>query len=570
MDPFPTAMRVTSLVHAHLHRQANPDSPHRPVHATALKAIAALLPHPLDGIGEQPTLDEMNALAERVRCLPPADRDMLTQALALDTVPFRPMRGKQALAWQTLHGDAAQVCLAGGSGSGKSLPALLFAAMSSRTARLWRMTAGEHVGLQTELASYAPTDGLNKSSGRWELPPPWGHNGQGTVLQFAQLGDSLQSAARGQGVGYQVGVFDDAAGLGTGGAGWLDPEVIAVLSKWNRTTEPGLKTKLVFSCNPPLSAGASEWIKQWWSPWLDSSHPNPAADGEVRWFDIDNRETEPHALGAVSRTCVRSTVHDNVFLLRDPQYLRNLEASDPVLKAKLLHGSWDVEAPDAAFAVFPTAWIDAAFARYEAGSVNNARATAWGLDVAHGGRDNSVLAMKCRNVIGPLIRWPGHMTPDGNTLAQLVLTARGSSRAPIHVDVIGWGAGVTAVLQQRIFERCVPINVAQSCKLLDETGNFGFANVRSWAYWNLRGLLDPSNPNALAICPDKALRTEMQAVRFAVGAGKLVVDSKEEIQKRISRSPDALSAVILAAIPANSVVAQTDGGFMKAIRRSMT
>lgn len=558
-DAFDLSARSLSLVSAYQRRERGAVG-HAPVHPTALTACAALLPGIMETLASGPLFDAVLATQARIESLTASDCELLASALALDTALFRPLPGKQSLAWEALHGSAHQIALTGGSGSGKSLPALMFAATGSHSARLWRMTAGEHVGLQSELARYAPLDGLNKSSGRWELPAPWGHQGQGTVLQFAQLGDALQSAARGQGVAYDTGIFDDAAGLGTGGAGWLDPETIAVLSKWNRTTVPGVRTRLVFSCNPPLAAGVAGWIKDWWAPWLDGSHPRPATDGELRWFDAENRETEPHAPGAVSRTCVRSTVHDNVFLLRDPQYLRNLEASDPVLKAKLLHGSWDVESPDDPFALFPSAWVDAAFKRYRPPAH---AASAYGLDVARGGRDISVLAAMHGTMLGPLNRWPGRSTPDGPTLARLVLNVAGAGRAQIRVDSIGVGGAAVDALRARIFERCVAVNVSERCTFLDSTGTWGFASLRAYLGWNLRTLLDPTNPNAIGIAPDKNLRAELLAFRYSIANGRINVGSKDDIARLLSgRSPDAASAVMLACIPTDSALTQDQGSHL--------
>lgn len=555
-NAFEVAVRALSIANA-IQRQQQGAPGHAPV-PRAVRLGLSLLPGIARTLAEKPLFEAVLDTQGRIEGMPTRDRELLTAAFALDPAFFRPIPRKQSVAWEALHGTAQQIALAGGSGSGKSKPALMFAATGSRSARLWRMTAGEHVGLQTELALHAPLDRLNKSSGRWELPPPWGHNGQGTVLQFAQLGDALQSVARGQGVAFDTGIFDDAAGLGTGGAGWLNPETIAVLSKWNRTTVPGVRTRLVFSCNPPLAAGVAGWIKEWWAPWLDGSHPNPAKDGEIRWFDAENRETEANAPGAISRTCVRSTVHDNPYLLRDPQYLRNLEASDPVLRAKLLNGSWDVESPDAPFALFPSAWVDAAFARYQ--STTDAP-TAYGLDVARGGRDSSVLAPRHGNTLAPLHRWPGHLTPDGHSLAALVLNVRGRSKACIHIDSIGVGSGAVDALRPRIFEKAVPINVSERCTFLDSTGTWGFASLRAYLGWNLRTLLDPSNPNAIGIAPDKQLRAELLAYRYGIANGRITVGSKDEIARLLSgRSPDAASAVMLACLPTDSIISQQPGG----------
>jgi hypothetical protein len=82
----------------------------------------------------------------------------------------------------------------------------------------------------------------------------------------------------------------------------------------------------------------------------------------------------------------------------------------------------------------------------------------------------------------------------------------------------------------------------------------------------LRCLLDPSSQYPLAIHPDKALRVELAAYRYSVANGKIAVEGKDDIQRRIHRSPDAASAVMLACLPTNSVIAQ-QSGFARAMAR---
>src|SRR5690606_25093688 len=105
----------------------------------------------------------------------------------------------------------------------------------------------------------------------------------------------------------------------------------------------------------------------------------------------------------------------------------------------------------------------------------------------------------------------------------------------------------------------------EGTKIMDNTGTFTFVNVRSWLAWNLRELLDPSNPEPISIAPDKQLRTELLAYRYSIQSGRIVVESKDEIQKRIHRSPDAASAVMLALIPTNSTIAKGGSSLLRAM-----
>jgi len=286
-------------------------------------------------------------------------------------------------------------------------------------------------------------------------------------------------------------------------------------------------------------------------PWVDDSHPYRARSGEVLHM-IGSDVVAADTPGAIARVCVTSTVQDgNPYLMR-AGYLKNLDAiSDPVLRAKLRDNNWNTAGEDDPYALFPSRWLDAAFARYVPTA---APATAYGLDVARGGRDSSVLAPRHGSTFGPLHRWPGHQTPDGHSLARLVLNVRGSSKAHVFCDAIGVGAGAVDALRPRIFEKCVAVNVAEGTKIVDSTGTFSFANLRSWLAWHLRELLSPDSPTPISIAPDKQLRAELLAYRYAVQSGRFAVEGKAEIMKRIHRSPDSASALMLAAIPTSSAI----------------
>ena len=99
---------------------------------------------------------------------------------------------------------------------------------------------------------------------------------------------------------------------------------------------------------------ASSWVKRFLAPWVDRKFPDPARSGEIRWFVRVNGElvwsrtreqlkADFPQLDPKSVTFVRASIYDNKDLLaKDPGYLANLQAQDPVEKARLLDGNWDV------------------------------------------------------------------------------------------------------------------------------------------------------------------------------------------------------------------------------------
>ncbi len=82
-----------------------------------------------------------------------------------------------------------------------------------------------------------------------------------------------------------------------------------------------------------------------------------------------------------------------------------------------------------------------------------------------------------------------------------------------------------------------------------------FTNLRAELWWNLRELLNPNprlNPNPIALPPDDQLLADLTNVKYRITSkGQTQLESKEEIKKRLGRSPDrGGDAVVLAFAPA--------------------
>jgi hypothetical protein len=91
----------------------------------------------------------------------------------------------------------------------------------------------------------------------------------------------------------------------------------------------------------------------------------------------------------------------------------------------------------------------------------------------------------------------------------------------------------------------VPINGSAGIDRKDKTNTYKFNNLRSYLYWRMReALIDPESK--IALPPDQDLSNDLVAPRFSVKSGKICVESKDDIIKRIGRSPDRADAVIYA------------------------
>lgn len=329
------------------------------------------------------------------------------------------------------------------------------------------------------------------------------------------------------------------------------------LSTWLRSVTPGQRCRVVATGNPPTTSDGS-WVRDYWGPWLDPRCPVQAEPGDLLWY-ATNPETgedtlvassEPIMMGdelvlPMSRTFIPSSVDDNAFLLTTG-YKRQLQSLPEPLRSQMLHGDFSAGLDDNAWQVIPSAAVRAATERWSRPE-KLGRMDALGVDVARGGRDSTVLARRHGDWYDELIKVPGAETPNGQTVVALVIQHQ-HDRAAICIDSIGVGSSPVDHLQDNK-SNVVPINGASSAEdATDATGQFGFFNLRSKIHWQFReALLDPQR--RVALPPDPKLIADLCAPRYSVVGGKpakIKVESKEDIIKRIGRSPDDGDAVIYA------------------------
>lgn len=218
--------------------------------------------------------------------------------------------------------------------------------------------------------------------------------------------------------------------------------------------------------------------------------------------------------------------------------------------------------------VIPLAWVEAANERWLKWRddrlahplVKPARFRAIGVDVAYGGADRTTIAPLEGQVITEIrisrIR-------DTQAAAGEVVSIQRAHGGIAVVDVIGYGAGTL----DRIREEKQPVvgfNAGAKAvgpdgkPLTDASKELQFADLRSAGWWHLRELLHPSNKYPIALPPDEALPQtqgeeepsltgELTSPRWEmVGAGRIKVESKDDIKKRIKRSTDLADPVIQA------------------------
>jgi hypothetical protein len=325
------------------------------------------------------------------------------------------------------------------------------------------------------------------------------------------------------------------------------------LSTWLRSVTPGQRCRVVATGNPPTDSDGS-WVREYWGPWLDPLCPIQAEPGDLLWYvthpetgeDTMVEDDEPMLLGGelvrpLSRTFIPSSVDDNMFLLTTG-YKTQLQSLPEPLRSQMLHGDFSAGLEDNAWQVIPSAAVHAAMKRWKRPDILP-KMTAMGVDVARGGRDSTVLSRRHTDWYDELLKFPGVSTPNGQSVVALIIQYQ-HDKAAVAIDSIGVGSSVVDHMQDNR-ANVVPINGSARSEALDATGQFGFVNLRTQLYWQFReALTDPQR--RVALPQDQALLSDLCSARYTVVGGKIKVESKDEIIKRLGRSPDDGDAVIYA------------------------
>lgn len=424
----------------------------------------------------------------------------------------------------------------GAAGGGKTDFILGCALTLHERSIIFRREAVQLEGLVSRSRELIGNQGrYNGSSRIWSLK-----NGQ--VLEFGAVKEA-DDWTKYQGRPHDFIGFDEAANFAEG--------QVRALMGWNRTVIPGQRCRVVMGFNPPTSA-EGYWIIRYFGPWLEPNHPHPARPGEVRWYasvdgqDVAVEGSDPFehngkTITPQSRSFIPARVEDNPYLMATG-YAATLEALPEPLRSMMRDGSFTAGHEDHLWQVIPTAWVEAAQARWTADCDKPMDAV--GVDPSRGGRDQTVIAKRHGHWFAPLKTYAGMDAPDGPTVAGLVVP-QVKDRAVIHVDVIGIGASVYDHLKG-IGVQVVGINGAEGSDARDKSGRLRMANKRAEVWWRMREALEPDSGQNIALPPDPELKADLCAPRWTLSARGVLIEDKDDIIKRIGRSPDRGDAVVYA------------------------
>lgn len=500
-------------------------------------------------------------------------REVLDHSFEIERLKkeWHPLPGPQTMAYESL----ADIVLYGGAaGGGKTDLALGKALTKHRRSLILRRVFPQLSGIIER------ADLIYSSYGKYRGSPTpvWNakYNGIKRIIEFSTC-QHEPDKKNFQGKPHDFIVFDEAANF-------LESQVSFIIG-WNRHEDQKQHCQVLLASNPPTAA-EGQWLFEWFSPWLDETYINPAKPGELRFFArvkgefravadktpfvIEGNEIvydfnpedydETDIIKPKSRTYIPAYVTDNPYYMASG-YMSTLQDMPEPLRSQMLRGDFLAGREDDAWQVIPTAWVKMAQQRWrDTPKPTGIPMTSIGVDPARGGADKTVFTLKYNTWVDKQISYPGESTPNGDMVAGLVFAQR-KDDCQVIIDVIGIGSAVYDAIRRPIMDarsktKIIGFNGAERSTSTDRTRQLTFFNKRSEWYWRMREALDPSTGDNICLPDDRELLADLCAPRWELAASGIRVEPKDDIIKRIGRSPDKGDSCIYAFVRDTSVVPQ--------------
>jgi hypothetical protein len=256
----------------------------------------------------------------------------------------------------------------------------------------------------------------------------------------------------------------------------------------------------------------------------------------------------------LSRSFLFGTLEDNPYI-KNTNYTSILAATPEPLRSQLLYGDFAVEAKGDPWQVIPTKWVRLAQKRWMERERPSMPVSGVGADIARGGSDSMVVAKRYGDWFDEPSKTAGVDVEDGPAAAGLIQHQLEDEPhiGYINIDVIGVGTSCYDSAKAMWPGIAQAVNAAAKSDYIAMSKTdppaplFTMRNVRAEYHWRLREALDPANDSTISLPPGNEILADLCAARYKVMAGGVIqIESKDDIKKRIGRSPDVGEAIMLA------------------------
>lgn len=201
--------------------------------------------------------------------------------------------------------------------------------------------------------------------------------------------------------------------------------------------------------------------------------------------------------------------------------------------------------------LIPEQWVKLAEDRWRSNYDYSNSNLILGSDIAGMGRDSSVDCFRYEKYILKFTKNNSGGKANHMESAGKIKTVLDSNpKAIVSIDTIGEGAGVYSRLEEQGYgKRIISCKYSEGAKdhrgdeLTDITGQYKFANMRAYLFWALRDWLDPKNQTGAMVPPNSGFANEASQIKYRFRSdGKIIIEPKEDIKKRLGYSIDLVDA----------------------------
>jgi len=159
-----------------------------------------------------------------------------------------------------------------------------------------------------------------------------------------------------------------------------------------------------------------------------------------------------------------------------------------------------------------------------------------GVDVGHDGPDPSVWTiMEGSNVVpSKTVKIPKTKIPEVTRKTKQLMLEERISPEDVCIDAIGLGAGVCDELEEEKYY-VIKFKGSNACAQTLTGTNFTFKNLRAFSNWLAADEIRHHNIGGFQ---DNKLISDAGSVKYEIRGNDILILSKEEIKKKLKRSPD--------------------------------
>ena len=484
-------------------------------------------------------MGELERLTEQLAGLPPEELRELSEQVMADTSVWAPNIGPQTEAYFC---EADELFYGGQAGGGKTDLIVGSALTAHKQSLVLRRFASDVMGVAERAMEILGTrEGFNGQSLRLRLA-------RNHAIDFGGCKEEMDKE-RYKGRPHDLIAFDEVADF-------LESQYRFIIG-WNRSVDPNQRCRVICAGNPPTTPEGL-WVIKHWGPWLNPHHPKyPTPDGYLRWYttiegeDVEVESGDPievdgETIYPRSRTFIRARLQDNPDLY-ETNYDAVLAGLPEGLRLAYREGKFDLGLKDRPMQLIPTEWVRQAQERWTEEPPHGIPMCAMGVDVAQGGPDNTVIAMRHDGWYAPLIVVPGADTPDGPAVAGLIMRHRRHS-AEIVIDMGGgWGGSAFDHLKAN-GAKPIGHKGANKGHGKSKDGQLRFANKRAEVYYKFMEALDPGQfgGSRIALPKDEELMADLCAPQYELTSQGIKITPKKDLVKAAGRSTDKGDSVVMA------------------------